>query len=458
MRQNTSCKIALLATFLLIASIVCEKALATDPTDVGGGRLGVGPMAPMTEPLPRYDSMRQVIPGPPVEPKVVSRSASWPGAQVQTDQVARQNPDGSTSFTAGQPSAYSQDPYRTASAYSRTSFVQPVQPAPQVELFKETEILGRVGSEAIFSYEIIGGVNEVLDQYKDKIPPSQIDNIRTKLIKDRLLSRIQSKLIYLNAKSTIPHESLVSVENQIKKFFDSTEMPNMIKRSKVETAKDLDEKLKGYGSSLELEKRAFIERTLAQQWVHQQIKPDGEITYDQMMKYYRDHQSDFETPAQTKWQEIMIKYSSYSSKAEAFEAIAKLGNQVLGGGDFAEVAKKGSEGPTSNKGGVYEWTTKGSLADEKIDQAIFSLPVGQLSQIIEGERGYYIIRVIERNETQLTPFLTAQVKIKELIKEERTNKQIQEFLSKLEDKTPIWTKFDGDRKDLRLSDRMKEMK
>ena len=73
----------------------------------------------------------------------------------------------------------------------------------------------------------------------------------------------------------------------------------MQKRSKVESAKELDQKLRSLGSSLEREKKTFIERTLAQQWVHQQIKPNEEITYDQMLKYYKEHQSEFETPAQS---------------------------------------------------------------------------------------------------------------------------------------------------------------
>ena len=37
-------------------------------------------------------------------------------------------------------------------------------PASPVVLFEGTTILARVGSEAIFAYEIMGGINEVLEQ------------------------------------------------------------------------------------------------------------------------------------------------------------------------------------------------------------------------------------------------------------------------------------------------------
>ena len=402
--------------------------MAVDPIYTGDNQLGVTPMSPTSDPAPRYDNQRQVVPGPPVQPAAVSRPASWPGGPLPENQ----------SVTAGPPP-------------------QSTQESP-VELFEGTTILARVGSEAIFAYEIIGSVNEVLEKYKDKIPPSQFDTQRTLLIKQRLMSRIESKLIYMDAKASIPAEGLANVDKQITKYFDSTELPNMLKRSGVASAKELDQKLRSLGSSLDREKKSFIERTVSQQWVRQQIKRDEEITYDQMLKYYRAHISEFEKPAQAKWEEIMVQFANFPSKAEAYEAVARLGNQVVAGADFAEVAKNGSQGVTAADGGKYKWTTKGSLKYEEIDRTIFALPTGQLSPIIESEKGYHIIRVTERAETEVTPFLTAQVDIKEKIVQERTDKQLQEYLARLEDKTPIWTIYDGQRKDLRISDRLKELR
>jgi len=407
----------LLIGILLVTAAVPRFGLAADYADPGDNRLGVTPMGPMTEPAPRYDNERMIVPRPPVQPNAVSRPASWPGGAAPAAQT----------ITAGP--------------------VPQSTPESPVELFEGTTILARVGSEAIFAYEIIGGVNEILEKYKDKIPPSQFDMQRAMLIKQRLMSRIETKLIYLDVKRTIPAERLPEVEKQITKYFESTELPNMLKRSGVESARELDQKLQSLGSSLDREKKSFIERTLAQQWVSQQIKRDEEITYDQMLKYYREHQSEFEKPAQAKWEEIMVQLSKYPGKAEAYDAISRLGNQVLGGASFAQVG-----------GDQHNWTTKGSLVCDELDQAIFILPVGQLSKIIESEKGYHIIRVSERVETELTPFLTAQVDIKEKIVQERNARQLREYLDRLEDKIPIWTIYDGDRKNLRLGDRMKEIR
>jgi hypothetical protein len=448
--------------------VVARPGLAVNPMDTGDNRYGVPPQDPMTEPVPRYDNEHMVVPRPPAQPTAVSRPASWPGGRsIPSNQYP------STSGTLGQ------TPLNPAS--QGTPFVQPGQnpqyantslppanmaqgdvaqqgtPASPVELFEGTTILARVGSEAIFAYEIMGGINEILEQNKDKIRPDQLEATRTLLIKKSLVPRIQSKLIYINLKQTIPAERLPDLEKQISKGFESSQLPGMLKRSGVATSRELDQKLRGLGSSLDREKKTFIEHTLVSEWVRQQIKRDEEITYDQMLNYYKAHQSEFEKPARAKWEELMISFSKYRNKVEAYNTIARLGNQVFTGTAFAEVAKNGSQGLTTAQGGAHDWTTMGSLVCADLDQAIFKLPVGRLSQIIESDKGYHIIRVTERTDTTYTPFLTAQVDIKEKIVQERTNKQLQEYLARLEDKIPIWTIYDGDRKDLRLADRLKEI-
>ena len=89
-------------------------------------------------------------------------------------------------------------------------------------LDESTKIIARVGSEGIFASEIMGtsivwknakkseggvacaimdGIDDLLEPYKDKMPASQFDMQRTLLIKQRLVNRIESKIIYLDARN-----------------------------------------------------------------------------------------------------------------------------------------------------------------------------------------------------------------------------------------------------------------
>ena len=162
-----------------------------------------------------------------------------------------------------------------------------------------------------------------------------------------------------------------------------------------------------------------------------------------MLTWYQAHLKDFEQPAKARWEELMISFARHPNRDEAYAAVAALGNRVLAGASLADVAKSASEGPTARQGGQRDWTHKGSLSSENLNQAIFSQPVGQLSQILESDNGFHIIRVVERQELTRTSFLDAQKEIKENIKKERFEKRYKEFVEKLRDKYPVWTVFDN---------------
>ena len=221
----------------------------------------------------------------------------------------------------------------------------------------------------------MGGVDEILEPYKDKMSSSQFETQRTMLIKQRLINCIETKIIYLDAKQNFPAEHFSDVEKQLDKFYESTALPGLYKCCDVKSTRELDQKLRARGLSLEGAKKSFKEWVLAQECVSRQIKRDEEITYDQMYNYYQEHLADFETHAQAKWEELMVQFSKFHSKPEAYDAICQLGNQVFGGASFAEVAKNGSQGLTAANGGAYGWTTKGSLRYAEIDEALFCLPV-----------------------------------------------------------------------------------
>ncbi len=95
------------------------------------------------------------------------------------------------------------------------------------------------------------------------------------------------------------------------------------------------------------------------------------------------------------------------------------------------------------------WTSKGSLASPVIDNALFTLPVGSFSQILEDDRGLHIVRVVERKEASRASFVDCQDGIKKKIRDERGDKQMKAYIATLEAKTPVWTIFDDPEKDIR---------
>ena len=146
--------------------------------------------------------------------------------------------------------------------------------------------------------------------------------------------------------------------------------------------------------------------------------------------------------AKARFEALTVKTGLKRSRQKAWDLLAEMGNEVLGGRPFAEVATSRSEGPTASQGGSFDWTTQRSLASKKLDEAIFSLPIGELSAIIEDGESLHIVRVIEREAAGRTPFLDAQVGIREELVIEKRRQASDDYLAKLRARTPVWTVFD----------------
>jgi parvulin-like peptidyl-prolyl isomerase len=210
----------------------------------------------------------------------------------------------------------------------------------------------------------------------------------------------------------------------------------------VATVPELDRKMRDRGSSLDFLRRTFLEQQIYQQWISSKSKTKEDIPHAEVIGYYRTHPADYDIPAKAKWEELMVRFDQIPDKAAAKAAIAQMGNAVQSGRPLAEVAKAGSHGATAAEGGQWDWTTKDSLTAKEIDRAIFGLPVGSLSQIIETDRGFHIVRVVERQEASKQPFLDVQTDIRKQLREEKEKKLRDDYINQLRATTPIWTMFD----------------
>jgi parvulin-like peptidyl-prolyl isomerase len=191
---------------------------------------------------------------------------------------------------------------------------------------------------------------------------------------------------------------------------------------------------------------------IARSWLQQSVKINKEVTHEQLIEFYREHESDYDQPERVRWEELMVRFDKHASKSEAYAALALLGNDAhaatqatpVGQAAFGAIAPGKSDGFTAADGGVYDWTTQGSLASEQINKALFESPVGEMSAILEGPTGFHIVRVIERREAGPTPFRDIQGKIREDIYQERSTKAINEKMTEMKKTARLWTVFTGD--------------
>jgi hypothetical protein len=322
------------------------------------------------------------------------------------------------------------------------------------ELFEAGQVMAVVGDEPILAGDMMGPVNLWMEANKDKIPPGREEAFRRRVMEQALEGEVQNKLLYLDflrkirSKGAGP-EKIKEIHHKVFDQFDEKRLPEMMEKAGVATPVELDAKMREQGTSLMKHKRQFAEKVMGQEGLRssEKINFNPVITHGQMLDDYYARVGEYEFPAKAKWEHLMARFDKFRSKAEAWEAIRAMGNEVyLGGAPLWAVAKRSSHGVTASDGGQFDWTSKGSLKSKVLDEAIFSIPPNQLSPILEDDEGFHIVRVLQRSDAGRTSFETAQSEIKEKLKKENVDKQITTYLEDLRKQTPVWTVFDEDKK------------
>jgi parvulin-like peptidyl-prolyl isomerase len=395
-------------------------------------------------------------------------SVTVPVTTVQTPPVLHDDPFLTSPAAAPQVSVYEQLPAQTpperANAAAPAGRTSPPMPQPSqaaIEYSVETipchgaEIAARVGTQVIMVCDILprlrrfamkvlnDNISKMTEEERQKIPPNEKEKFIVSFIKSQyaafLEEQISVALIYNDYAMSKSQEEREGLDRRLGEAFDQTEVSEMMKEFGVNDMASLKTYLQEQlGSSLERERMLWSRDRIAQQWLSASVQhANGECTYEQLRQYYDAHIAEFSSESRAKWQEMVVLFSKYATEDEALRKIQWMGNQAAGGAPFEEIAKANSDGFTASKGGLYDWTTKGSIASPELEQAVFSQPIGQLSPaIIRTDKGFHIVRVTERKEANVVPFIDAQVKIRERIKSQRHQQYQQEYFAQLRRRYP----------------------
>ena len=329
-----------------------------------------------------------------------------------------------------------------------------------------SQIVARVDGQVILASDVLWQVNQIIAVNRDKIPPDQIEVARQALLRQQVMGSIDRKLLFADFRRTVPAENMPKIEETISEPFEATEVPRLIKLLKVNDRVELDARLKESGTSVKDVQRQFTEQTIAGEWMRQRTPKPKPISHEAMLAYYNDHLKEYENPAQARWEEIMVRFDRCGGDRDAaWKALAEMGNEVwqaasanptLRGPVFGGVAKAKSHGFTAADGGVHDWTKLGDLKCEAMNEALATLAPGQLSDGIESEQGFHIVRVLERKEAGRTPFTEAQAKIRETLEQEQKQALVAAEIAKLRKTARVWTVFDGEINGARLSELLED--
>lgn len=179
----------------------------------------------------------------------------------------------------------------------------------------------------------------------------------------------------------------------------------------------------------------LVDDFLAQEFLARVVLADIKVSEEEMKKYYREHEKDFQLTESVKARHIFVQLSAKSTGEEkatarkkAEEALARLKK----GDDFSKVAAELSDDTdTAKKGGALGLLTPGKTNSEEFEKTAFALKKGEISEIVQSPFGFHIIKADEKTEKRTATFEESKGYIETLLKRELEQKKGEEFVEKI---------------------------
>lgn len=309
---------------------------------------------------------------------------------------------------------------------------------PEREFFEPTRLLARVGDQPIFLGDLMFDINQLIERVIPTAPPDIKKREMQKAIPIVLNKHVEQALIYVDTLQKLPEQvDINNVLEQAGKEFDTKAVLEMADQAGVKSSTEYDALLRIQGSSLRKLRLAWSKEQIARYFLMQELDSIDEITHQELLKEYHRRRDEYAVPAKARWEEIVIRFDRAGSKKEAEQMVVDLKHKIIYGANFASVAKSSSHGFTAADGGVHDWTSRGALVHQAIDQALFSLPQGELSDKIQTSMGYHIIRVLERTEAHHRPFTEVQSEIKADLEDQKREANFQKHMQSLKDRIEV---------------------
>jgi peptidyl-prolyl cis-trans isomerase C len=210
---------------------------------------------------------------------------------------------------------------------------------------------------------------------------------------------------------------------------------------------DIKEMMEARGQSFDEAKQRIKKGMAYQKLMDTQWAGKINVTEDDAKKYYSENKTKFETPEQVRASHILIKPDTNQAtagsaltsdpnadpnqaKAKAKAKAEDLLKQIKGGADFAELAKTNSDCPSAKRGGDLDFFGRGQMVPA-FEKAAFALKAGQVSDVVETQFGYHIIKLTDHKDANTIPFEQAKDDIVKLLTQTKQADLAEEYIASL---------------------------
>jgi parvulin-like peptidyl-prolyl isomerase len=220
------------------------------------------------------------------------------------------------------------------------------------------------------------------------------------------------------------------------------EVMGVIKDMLAKDKSTMDEflkKLAREGNSLESIKKDIRNQIMRMRLLRREIKAKIVVSDEEIGEYYNKNRQNYEGKEVVRIKQILLLLPAQANKAmrmKVKDQTSNLRKRIKNGEPFELLAVKYSQGPEAKQGGDVGFIERGVIIPE-VESIAFSLPLGQVSEVIESSLGFHIIMVVDKRGAGLKPIAAVREEIKAKIEDEKLDKKYEEWITSIRKKSYI---------------------
>ena len=304
------------------------------------------------------------------------------------------------------------------------------------------EIIGRVNNEIVTRTEYVRSRDQLKQEIQQQ-DAANADRTFAERQRDVLRDLIDQQLLLQKAKDL----GITGDTELIKK------LDEMRKQMNLESMEELEKAAEAQGASYEDFKQNLRNQIVTQRVIGQEVGSKLAMNKEEEKKFYDEHKAEMEQPEQVRLSEILIAPKVPAKPAagadaakpepplspeddpqaalEAAKAKAEdLLDQIHKGAKFADLAKKYSDGPSAKDGGDLSYFKRGTMPKE-LDDKVFALKAGEVTDVIRTKQGYVILQAVEHQMAGIPSMKEVEPRIQDALYMQKLQPALRGYLTKL---------------------------
>jgi parvulin-like peptidyl-prolyl isomerase len=289
-------------------------------------------------------------------------------------------------------------------------------------------VLSKVNNQPIYAHRVLTLLDSPLRAEAKRNDPATFRQIAAALIANQVRALEREELVFAAAQKVLAERERALAD--------------------VLTARRRNEEITRAGGSLELAKRRLADQGWNfDEWMDQQyrasmymiylqkrIHPLVQVTATDIRRFYDANRATlFNRQARAKFRVIKIDPRDRALQLDSPDGAERLARElreeaVTGGAEFEAVARRVNAPSLKDSGGLVGtdgWLPRGTYVAEKVEEAVWNLRPGQVTDVIEDRGAFYVAKLEERQDAAERPF--EELAVQEEIQNRLEGQQLQEL-------------------------------